>query len=1535
MSKKVLSVLLSLLLTLSLVIPAAGAAPSSIELKQALSPEEALELKRILDERALFAQSPVLDESLENVGSGPVSVIVELSEEPVALAKGISTFSGRSFTSLAEARVEAQVQKQQESFESSLNANDIDFEIHNQYSHAFNGVALEVDGSQVEDLLEIPGVLGVYPDLEVELDPRNEINPHMKDTGPFIGAPEVWDLGYKGAGIKVGVIDTGIDYNHPNLMDAYKGGYDFVDNDNDPYEATPLDWENDPENRLPVNANGRTFWTDHGTHVAGTIAAREAGEYGVVGIAPEAEIYAYRVLGPYGSGYSSWVLGGIDRSVEDGMDVINLSLGNSRNDPDYITSVALNNAALAGVVPVVSAGNSGPVRWTLGSPGSSAFAITVGNSTGPSDQITATSYFFTEEDPDLNQPQTEESKDPAELGQSENIEPAIKDAGTSSERVSAEEESPSTGQDGVLEDGVTDRAAGDGEAQAADSWTGDVSEAGTGTTVGASDEKSSGFTEDEGSVGSRESTLSGAVNTVDEAADEVAATAIAPNAAPVNVIAATYEIDFMAWNLADDPANVLQGDFELVFAGLGSAENFENIDAKGKIALIERGAIPFVEKIEAARVAGAAGAIIYNNVDESVSPVAYLGDSFFFIPTARMTKQDGEQIKALLAANPGLKVQFSNFHRTQTEGDEINSSSSRGPAKKTLDIKPDVVAPGTSILSSIPAYGRDYPDADYSQAYDRFTGTSMAAPHVAGLAALMVEKHRDWTPFDVKVALMNNAKVLDTALYDVVDQGAGRVQALNTLQTEALVKVMDTTFYEEYGVRNGHENITGSISFGNFTGSTAKTVIKKIRVEQLGAAGAGKYTVDVSTFKETPGVSVTVDKPSFMLNGQEELIVTIEVPEGISGVSEHQGTITLTNGTRTYSVPFAAFFNLEMTGIKYTKVFSDTETYLPHLRLDKFGELDKLTLAFEFYNPMEIVAVDLDDNLNPDSGVKGDGVIGRIFGAMGSFSANTPYHINWNGKYIDNTTEEEVEIEDGLYSIKVSSLGTNLIAYGDETPMPFFVKRAAPVIHAEKSVRVSRGSQPSLTGAIDDLYVTSASVIQNSWALKFDVSEWLDANYIIKRGNQSVVKQGSFDVEQDGTFSIALDGLANGNYTVELSVKDRQGLEGKASVSVQVTGAPNPPSPGAPGGGGGGGSSSGGGASTPTPAPAPGPSSERIGDAKVTETKNADGSVSAVVELLEDQVTSKLAGDGENVSLDVSKVDFAKYSEFALTLSKSAVDKLKESKKSLAITGPGFTLTLPVDSLDDFAVSSGGLKLSAAIAVTPAGSGSNLTTVTPAFTLKHEGELAQSILLTLHYDPASVKDARKVGVYTVSAKGALEYTGLPHSSARGKVSIWVSSQGSYVAAESAVTFNDISGHWAQEEIEIAAAHHITQGTGAGKFSPSSTVTRAEFATLLDRIFATGISWETRSQEPGARSALSREEMVVMIAEALEADLGGGQLSFQDAGSISPDARGAVAFAVNHGLVKGMNGNRFAPEETSTRAQVSIIVYRLLEYLDKI
>lgn len=699
MSKRLISTLLSVLMVFSIILPAAGAAPtdSVIQLENLPSAAEAKQWREILAGReAKIAADPFLDKSLEGLGGENTRVIVELSNKPVAVAQGESTLSGKSFTSSMETKAVTQVEQQQESFVHSLTQKKIKHEVLEEYAYALNGVAIEIKGNQVGQLLQIPGVVSVYPDLEVTIAPEtDEVNPYMKDTAPFIGAPEVWDLGYKGNGVKVGVIDTGIDYEHPNLQPAYKGGWDFVDNDSDPYEATYQEWKvsGEPE----FNANGSAYYTSHGTHVAGTIAAREAGDYGIVGVAPEADIYAYRVLGPYGSGQTSWVLGGIDRSVEDGMDVINLSLGNAANDPSYVTSVALNNAMLSGVTAVVASGNSGPNRYTLGSPGASAMAITVGNSTGPSQLITADTHFWIGEEGEEvlpeQQPVPEVDQSP-ELGTAPGIEaPEVSEQGVPA---TATEESAA-----ALEDVVSEEV---------------VEEATT------------------------EENTSAPVEVSPEAAPVEEESVIAPTEAPLSITESVYRLDLMGWSLSADPETVLTGKFGLEFAALGKPADFEGKDFTGKVALIQRGELAFVEKIANAKAAGAVAVIVYNNIPGPIG--VSLGDNFELIPTLSMSKEDGDVIKAELDAGQTVEVSFSDFERSQTPGDEMNSSSSRGPAKVTLDIKPDIVAPGTSILSTIPAYGKDEPDADYAQAYDRKTGTSMATPHVAGLIALLIEKHR-------------------------------------------------------------------------------------------------------------------------------------------------------------------------------------------------------------------------------------------------------------------------------------------------------------------------------------------------------------------------------------------------------------------------------------------------------------------------------------------------------------------------------------------------------------------------------------------------------------------------------------------------------------------------------------------------------------------------------------------------------------------------------------------------------------------------
>src|SRR5699024_2723347 len=139
----------------------------------------------------------------------------------------------------------------------------------------------------------------------------------------------------------------GIDYNHPDLESVYQGyraadgedpaevdpdsvkGWDFIDNDADPMETTYNEWaeSGDPE----FDNRGNSYYTAHGTHVSGTVAGQSDAEHdhAVKGVAPDVDLYSYRVLGPYGSGSMDGVIAGIDKAVQDGMDVINLSLGDS------------------------------------------------------------------------------------------------------------------------------------------------------------------------------------------------------------------------------------------------------------------------------------------------------------------------------------------------------------------------------------------------------------------------------------------------------------------------------------------------------------------------------------------------------------------------------------------------------------------------------------------------------------------------------------------------------------------------------------------------------------------------------------------------------------------------------------------------------------------------------------------------------------------------------------------------------------------------------------------------------------------------------------------------------------------------------------------------------------------------------------------------------------------------------------------------------------------------------------------------------
>lgn len=294
---------------------------------------------------------------IEGVSSDIVTVIVELENESILEAK----HNGRNQSKEA---LEAERHAIISEIEKVANVT-----VNREYDYVFSGFSINIPENEIHQLINVDGIKAVYPNVihqvstidEAELLDPETFTPMMSASAPFIGAQDAWDAGFTGEGVIVAILDTGVDYTHPDLAHAFGDylGWDFVDNNADPQETITG----------PLNLR-----TNHGTHVAGTVAAN--GE--IKGVAPNATLLSYRVLGPGGSGTTTNIVAGIERAVQDGAHVMNLSLGNRSNNPDFVTSLALDRAMADGVVAVAANGNSGPNDWTVGSPASSREAISVG-----------------------------------------------------------------------------------------------------------------------------------------------------------------------------------------------------------------------------------------------------------------------------------------------------------------------------------------------------------------------------------------------------------------------------------------------------------------------------------------------------------------------------------------------------------------------------------------------------------------------------------------------------------------------------------------------------------------------------------------------------------------------------------------------------------------------------------------------------------------------------------------------------------------------------------------------------------------------------------------------------------------------------------------------------------------------------------------------------------------------------------------------------------------------------------------------------
>jgi subtilisin len=202
--------------------------------------------------------------------------------------------------------------------------------------HHVSGFAARLTPSEAKALERSSLVRWVEPDPERSI--RGTVPGELASSGPqqvpygitMMRAAEVWPV-TRGGAVRVGVVDTGIDYNHPDLAPLYRGGRNFVAGNDD-----------------PADDHG------HGTHVAGTIAALD-NDFGVVGMAPDVELYALKVLGADGKGSSRMLIQAVQWAIDNRLQVLNMSLGSPSSA--QLERDIFRKAEEAGIIVIAASGN--------------------------------------------------------------------------------------------------------------------------------------------------------------------------------------------------------------------------------------------------------------------------------------------------------------------------------------------------------------------------------------------------------------------------------------------------------------------------------------------------------------------------------------------------------------------------------------------------------------------------------------------------------------------------------------------------------------------------------------------------------------------------------------------------------------------------------------------------------------------------------------------------------------------------------------------------------------------------------------------------------------------------------------------------------------------------------------------------------------------------------------------------------------------------------------------------------------------------
>ncbi len=303
--------------------------------------------------------------------------------------------------------------------------------------------------------------------------------------------------------------------------------------------------------------------------------------------------------------------------------------------------------------------------------------------------------------------------------------------------------------------------------------------------------------------------------------------------------------------------------------------------ASGNVAIINRGTCTFSQKVANAKAAGAIGVVIVNNV--AGDPIAMARTAGFDddLPAVMISKNDGAALRAANPPDASASATFQEFI-TEANKDILAGFSGQGPTNVDFAVKPDVTSVGVNVLSSITCVGKPAGCPGDGSGWAFFQGTSMSTPHIAGSAAVLLQLHNDWSPAQVKSALVNRADLLVkdaiTGTHDVgpTAQGTGRENLSISADATTWMDPVSASFGK---VTLGHPTSV-TITLSNPTGSaeTFTVSVTKFTPDTFGGTVSSIYDAGIlSSGDDRITVPSSVMVPA---NGSTTMTVTVNSSHG-------------------------------------------------------------------------------------------------------------------------------------------------------------------------------------------------------------------------------------------------------------------------------------------------------------------------------------------------------------------------------------------------------------------------------------------------------------------------------------------------------------------------------------------------------------------------------------------------------------------------------------------------------------------------------